>query len=55
MDLFSCTEVCSLLSISRSFIYSHMEDGTFPKPIKLGAASRWKASDIQEYIGIRSV
>lgn len=39
---------------SRSSIYLKMQDGTFPKPIKLGArAVGWLESEIEEWLQAR--
>jgi len=40
-----------MLGISRSTIYRLMEDGDFPRPIKLGRrAVRWKSEDIDDWL-----
>lgn len=33
-----------------SFLYQLMKEGKFPKPIKIGAASRWRESEVQAWI-----
>lgn len=33
-----------------SFLYQLMKEGKFPKPVKIGAASRWRESQVQEWI-----
>jgi prophage regulatory protein len=41
---------------SRSTIYQRVADGTFPKPVKLGArAVGWVESEIQEFLRSRVV
>ncbi len=44
----------SLFQISRATIYRWVKEGSFPKPIHLGANMvRWKVSDIEAWIVIR--
>lgn len=43
-------EGASLLSISVPTFWRRVADGTIPKPIKLGSASRWLQSEILEVI-----
>ena len=44
----------SLFQISRATIYRWVKEGSFPKPIHLGANMvRWKVSDIEEWIVAR--
>jgi predicted DNA-binding transcriptional regulator AlpA len=33
-----------------SFIYQLIKDGKFPKPVKIGNASRWRQSEVQAWI-----
>lgn len=33
-----------------SFLYQLMKEGKFPKPVKIGAASRWRESEVQQWI-----
>ena len=41
----------SLFQISRATIYRWVKEGSFPKPIHLGANMvRWKASDIDAWV-----
>ncbi|MDV6347298.1 AlpA family transcriptional regulator [Nitrosomonas sp. Is35] len=43
-------EVESRSGFKSSFIYQLIKEGKFPKPIKIGAASRWRESEIQQWI-----
>lgn len=44
-------EVEKLVGLSRSTIYTRLEQGTFPKPIPLGGRLvAWVESDIHEWI-----
>ncbi|SEF56369.1 helix-turn-helix transcriptional regulator [Nitrosomonas ureae] len=33
-----------------SFLYQLMKEGKFPKPVKIGNASRWRESEVQQWI-----
>lgn len=48
--LLKIEQVLKILAISRATFYKCINDGILPKPIKLGTASRWRNSDIQNYI-----
>ena len=49
-------EVEKILGISRSSIYRLMQEGRFPRPIRIGtAAVRWRASDITAWLESRPV
>lgn len=46
--------VVSLIGYQRSTIYQLIKNGTFPRPVKLGArASAWKSQEIQAWIDSR--
>ncbi len=36
-----------------SYIYELIKSGGFPAPVKIGSASRWRQSEIQEWIAQR--
>lgn len=39
------------VGLKRSTIYQRMQDGTFPRPIRLGQrAVGWRASDIEKFL-----
>jgi prophage regulatory protein len=45
------SDVENLVALRRSAIYALMQDGKFPKPLKVaGRAVRWRASDIATWI-----
>lgn len=48
--LLTIADVCKAISFSKAFIYSQIKTGNFPEPIKFGKCSRWKASEIYEWI-----
>lgn len=43
-------ECAAILGISVPIFWRRVADGTVPKPIKLGALSRWARSDIDAVI-----
>lgn len=45
-------EVCAHVGLSRTMIYKRMKQrpSPFPKPLKVGALSRWDRRDIDEWI-----
>ena len=49
-------QVEKITGLSRSSIYRLMQDGEFPRPVKVGpAAVRWRASDITAWLESRPV
>ena len=37
-------------NITRSYLYKMLNEGSFPKPMKLGRTSRWLKSDIEKWL-----
>ena len=49
-------QVEEITGLSRSSIYRLMQDGEFPRPVKVGpAAVRWRASDITTWLESRPI
>ena len=49
--LMRVAEVIDYLGISRSTLWKKVSEGSYPKPIHIGARlTRWRASDIQSLI-----
>ena len=47
-------EVEGMTGLARSSIYRYMQEGDFPRPVRVGpAAVRWKASDITDWLESR--
>lgn len=44
-------EVIERVGLSKSTIYQNIQDGTFPKQLKLGRTSGWLESEIDAWIG----
>ncbi len=56
--LLDLKQVISFVAMTKSTIYRYMKDGVFPKQVKVNpndpnSASRWKYSEIQEFINTR--
>ncbi|ASG46231.1 AlpA family transcriptional regulator [Escherichia coli] len=45
--------ITQLTGLSDKWFYKLIQDGAFPKPIKLGRASRWLKSDLEEWLYYR--
>lgn len=43
-------EVTSMLGLSVSMVYKLMKNGEFPRPAKLGTASRWPAEQVEKWL-----
>jgi len=41
------------ISFSQAAIYRWMQDGTFPRPLKVGGGSAWRESDIDAWLSQR--
>jgi prophage regulatory protein len=48
--LIDLPEVTRKTGLKRTAIYERMASGHFPKPCKLGTASRWLESEIDQWI-----
>ena len=49
--LLTIKQIADETGISRSTIYRRMEEGTFPKPVRIGPrATRWRASTIKDWL-----
>ena len=44
-------DVINLVGMRRAWIYNQVMAGAFPAPLKIGRNSRWKQSEIAEWIG----
>jgi len=45
--------VSTVTGLKTSAIYKRIKSGSFPKPIKLGYASRWSRREIQDWMSAR--
>lgn len=49
-QLLTMDRICHQLQVSRKFIYDQINAGHFPKPLKLGRASRFKRKWVVDYL-----
>lgn len=50
-QLLTIKDVCSITRISRTMVYNAMNEGRFPRSVRLGRkAIRWRASDIEKWL-----
>lgn len=51
MQLIRLAEVLKQTGLSRSLLYGKLDNGDFPRPVKLGnRVNAWSADEIQEWI-----
>lgn len=43
-------EVSQMVGLGKTAIYDRIKDHTFPAPIKLGRASTWVESEVQQWV-----
>lgn len=43
-------DVAAVLSISVRYVWRLVTAGQFPKPVRLGNCTRWRRSDIDEFV-----
>lgn len=48
--LLTAKEVAAMLKVSVATLYREMDRGALPRPVKLGACSRWPQSEILDAI-----
>lgn len=49
-QMLTVKDICSLMKVSRSTLYSWLEQGHFPRPVRVGRSSvRWFADDLEEW------
>lgn len=49
--LVSMRDVCAMTRLSRATIYRRLEDGSFPRPKRIGDATiRWPLSVVRQWI-----
>ncbi|MEB7950740.1 AlpA family phage regulatory protein [Klebsiella aerogenes] len=46
--------IVSTSGLTNKFFYALIKRGAFPRPIKLGRASRWKMSEFKQWIEERA-
>ena len=48
--LLTIKEVIKIVGIKKSTLYKLIKEGKFPQQIKIGHLSRWRLSDIQDWV-----
>ena len=48
--LIRLSDVETVAGLRRSHVYKLIADGEFPRPIKIGTASRWSVQEIQAWV-----
>ena len=47
-------EVKAKTGLARSTIYRDIQNGSFPRPVKLGRASAWPDNEVREWLAERT-
>lgn len=42
--------ICTLTGLTDKWFYKLIQEGEFPKPIKLGRSSRWLKSEVENWL-----
>jgi len=50
IKLIKLSDVSDQTGLKQSAIYDRISKGTFPKPVKIGSASRWNINEVQEWV-----
>lgn len=50
MELKTIQDLIKASGFKRTFIYAQIKQGNLPKPIKIGRCSRWKATDVEQWL-----
>ncbi|HAJ42258.1 MAG TPA: transcriptional regulator [Alcanivorax sp.] len=54
MRIMRLTEVIQTTGLARSSIYNRMNEGSFPRPVSLGARSvGWVSDEVQDWVEAR--
>lgn len=46
--------ICESTGLSQAYIYKLMSNDLFPKPLKIGRASRWYLSEFKDWLESRT-
>ncbi len=50
MKFLKLPDVCEKVALGKTEIYARIKCSTFPAPVKIGAASRWLESDLEDWM-----
>ncbi|MEQ5185872.1 AlpA family phage regulatory protein [Providencia alcalifaciens] len=53
--LIDIKKITQLIGMTDKWIYSLIQKQAFPKPIKMGRSSRWRLSDIEQWIDEQAI
>lgn len=45
--------ITGLTGLTDKWFYKQIQDGKFPKPIKLGRSSRWLKSEVESWLNVQ--
>ncbi|WP_272571157.1 helix-turn-helix transcriptional regulator [Providencia sp. PROV254] len=45
--------ITCLTGLTDKWFYKQIQDGNFPKPIKLGRSSRWLKSEVESWLNVQ--
>ncbi|WP_188822446.1 helix-turn-helix transcriptional regulator [Novosphingobium indicum] len=48
--LLTTKEVCSMISLGRTWLWSAVRNGKFPQPVSVGSRTFWKLSSVRGWI-----
>lgn len=48
--LFTADETAAYVRMSRRWVYRAVSAGEFPAPVKIGRATRWRRSDLDQWV-----
>ena len=49
---FNIHDILALTGLCKSTVYNRINDGTFPRPVKIGMRSFWKRDDFLNALGV---
>ncbi|WP_070773003.1 AlpA family phage regulatory protein [Neisseria sp. HMSC065D04] len=55
MKLLKLKEVLEITACGKTKLYAMIKDDVFPRPYKIGAASRWRLDEVENWIKTRPV
>ena len=55
MKLLKLKEVLEITACGKTKLYAMIKDDVFPRPYKIGSASRWRLDEVEDWIKTRPV
>lgn len=50
LEMLTVEEVAQVMKVTRKHIYSLIKTADFPKQIKIGSSSRWKKTEVENWL-----